>query len=210
MAVRRASRFAWLVPAVVVGSLAPFLVMVLRAVEGRLGANPIATALNQLGLLALVFLTLSLACTPLRLMFRWTWPARIRRTLGLFAFFTALLHFLTYVVLDQGVDWSALLADLTKRPFIIVGFVALLLLVPLALTSTKRAVTTLGYVTWSRLHRIVYLVGILAVVHFFMRVKKDTSLPLSYALVLAFLFLVRMFAAYQKRRVRRQRASAGD
>ena len=122
----------------------------------------------------------------------------------------ALFHFLTYVVLDQGVDWSALLADLTKRPFIIVGFVALLLLVPLALTSTKRAVTTLGYVTWSRLHRIVYLVGILAVVHFFMRVKKDTSLPLSYALVLAFLFLVRMFAAYQKRRVRRQRASAGD
>lgn len=205
---RGASRFSWLVPAVVTGSLVPFSVMAWRAAQGRLGANPIATALNQLGLLALVFLMLSLACTPLRLMFRWTWPARIRRTLGLFAFFTALSHFLVYVVIDQGLDWGALLADLAKRPFIVVGFVALVLLLPLALTSTKRSVSRLGYAAWSRLHRVVYLVGILAVTHFFMRVKKDISLPLAYALVLAFLFLIRLVAAYQKRRVRRQRALA--
>lgn len=204
----RASRFAWLVPAVITGSLVPFCVMAWRSAQGRLGANPIATALNQLGLLALLFLMLSLSCTPLRLMFRWTWPARIRRTLGLAAFFTALLHFSVYLVLDQGLKMEALREDLTKRPFIIVGFLALTLLIPLAVTSTKRSVTRLGYVTWSRLHRLVYLVGILGVLHFFMRVKKDTSLPWVYALALAFLFAVRLFAAYEKRRARRQKELA--
>jgi sulfoxide reductase heme-binding subunit YedZ len=182
--------------------------MAWRAAAGRLGANPIATALNQLGLHALVFLTLSLTCTPLRLMFRWTWPARIRRALGLAAFLTALLHFGVYLVLDQGLAFGTLVSDLTKRPFIVAGFVALLLLVPLVLTSTKRSVTRLGYPTWSRLHRIVYAVGVLGVLHFFMRVKRDTSLPLAYAVVLACLFAVRLFAAHQKRRVRRQRALA--
>jgi len=204
----RASRFAWLVPAVITGSVIPFFVMAWRAAQERLGANPIATVLNQLGLLALLFLLLSLSCTPLRLMFRWTWPARVRRTLGLAAFFTALLHFAVYLVLDQGLKLESLASDLTKRPFIIVGFLALTLLVPLAVTSTKRAVTRLGYATWSRLHRLVYLVGILGVLHFFMRVKKDTSLPWAFALALAFLFTVRLFATYQKRRVRRQKLAA--
>lgn len=206
---RAASRSRWLVPAVVTGSLVPIAVMIWRAAVGRLGANPIATALNQLGLLALVLLLLCLACTPLRLVSGWTWPARVRRTLGLAAFFAALLHFLVYVGLDQGFDLAALTADLTERPFILVGFVALVLLVPLALTSTKRSVTALGYAAWSRLHRIVYLVGVLAVVHFYMRVKKDTSLPMAFGAVLAGLFAVRALGAYQKRRVRRLRARAG-
>ena len=203
---RTASRLAFLVPAVVTGSLVPLAVMAWRASQGRLGANPIATALNQLGMLALVLLVLCLSCTPLRLAFRWTWPARIRRTLGLAAFFAALLHFLVYIGLDQGLDFTALLADLSERPFILVGFIALMLLVPLALTSTKRSVTRLGYLTWSRLHRGVYLIGVLGVVHFYMRVKQDTSLPLGFAFALALLFAVRLLSAYQKRRMRRERA----
>lgn len=207
---RARASLGWLVPAVVTGSLVPLAVMLWRAVTGRLGANPIATALNQLGLLALVLLLASLACTPLRLVSGWRWPARVRRALGLGAFFAALLHFLVYVVLDQGVDLAALGADLALRPFILVGFVALLLLVPLALTSTKRSVTALGYVTWSRLHRLVYLVGVLGVVHFYMRVKKDTSLPLVFALVLGMLLAVRLLAAYQKRRFRRVRERVGQ
>ena len=205
---RTAPRWGWLVPAVVTGSLVPLAVMLWRAASGHLGANPIATALNQLGLLALVLLLLSLACTPLRLGAGWSWPARVRRVLGLAAFFAALLHFLVYVILDQGFSVTALFADLTERPFILVGFLALVLLVPLALTSTKRSVAALGYVAWSRLHRVVYLVGVLGVVHFYMRVKKDTSLPIAFGIALLCLFAVRAFAAYQKRRVRRLRARA--
>lgn len=205
---RPASRLGWLVPAVVTGSLVPLAVMAWRAATGRLGANPIATALNQLGLLSLVLLLASLACTPLRLASGWTWPARVRRALGLAAFFAASLHFLVYVALDQGFDLAALIADLAERPFILVGFVALVLLVPLALTSTKRSVTALGYVAWSRLHRVVYLIGVLGVVHFYMRVKADTNLPITFGAVLALLFGVRLLAAYQKRRVRRLRMNA--
>jgi methionine sulfoxide reductase heme-binding subunit len=114
--VRPASRYSWLVPAVIVGSLLPFAWLIERGLARRLGANPIATVLNQLGLLALVFLCASLACTPLKLMFGWAWPARIRKTLGLFAFFTALTHLTVYAVLDQGLAIAALLADVEKRP----------------------------------------------------------------------------------------------
>lgn len=200
------SRLGWLVPAVVTGALVPLGVMGWRAAAGRLGANPIATALNQLGMLSLVLLCLCLACTPLRLLSGWTWPARVRRALGLAAFFAVLLHFLVYLILDQGFDLAALISDLTERPFILVGFLALVLMLPLALTSTKRSVTALGYPAWSRLHRSVYLVGVLAVVHFYMRVKKDTSLPIAFGALFALMFVVRLVAAHQKRRARRLRA----
>ncbi|HEY6728182.1 MAG TPA: ferric reductase-like transmembrane domain-containing protein [Polyangiaceae bacterium] len=205
---RAASQWGWLVPAVVTGSLVPLAVMAWRAAAGRLGANPIATALNQLGLLALVLLLASLACTPLRLASGWTWPARVRRALGLAAFGAACLHFLVYVALDQGFDLTALIADLVERPFILVGFVALVLLVPLALTSTKRSISALGYLAWSRLHRIAYLVAVLGVVHFYMRVKQDTTLPIALGALLVLLFAVRLLGAYQKRRIRRLRANA--
>src|SRR5262245_22054150 len=131
---------SWLEPAIITGSAIPFLVIAVRALSGSLGANPIATVLNQLGLLALVFLVSSLTCTPLKALFGWNWPIRIRRTLGIFAFGTASAHFLVYVVLDQYLVIRAVIADVTKRPFILVGFLALLSMLPLALTSTKRAV----------------------------------------------------------------------
>jgi len=171
--------------------MAPFAAILLRAIQGRLGANPIATAMNQLGLLALIFLVACLACTPVKVVTGKSWPIRLRKTLGLLAFFTALAHFLTYALLDQALALAAILRDVTKRPFIAVGFTALVLLVPLALTSTKESLQRLGFARWKRLHRLVYAVGVLAVIHFVMRVKADTREPYVWAAVLFVLFVVR-------------------
>src|SRR5439155_16241258 len=114
----RGAPLPWLKPGLFVGALAPLAVMVLEAVQGTLGANPIAEIENVLGLAALVLLVASLACTPARRLFGWAWPARIRRELGLFAFFYVALHFLTYVLVDQGLDAGRIVADLVTRPFI--------------------------------------------------------------------------------------------
>jgi sulfoxide reductase heme-binding subunit YedZ len=166
--------------------------MVVEAIQGRLGANPIAEVENVLGLAALVLLVASLACTPARRLFGWTWPARVRRQLGLFAFFYVALHFLTYVLLDQGLDAGRIVEDIAKRPFITVGFAALVLLTPLALTSTTGSIRRLGYRRWQLLHQLAYVAGVLAVIHFFWRVKIDVSQPLVYAGILAALLLVRV------------------
>jgi methionine sulfoxide reductase heme-binding subunit len=179
---------------VFVGSLAPALRLLVLGARGELGANPIATALNQLGLVALIFLIASLAATPLKAALGWTWPIRIRRMLGLYAFFYASLHFLTYLGLDQVLDLRAVFADITKRKFIAVGLTAFVLLVPLAVTSTDAMVRRLGFVRWKRLHRLVYVAAVLGVVHFIWRVKKDLSQPLTYGAVLAFLLAIRVVA----------------
>jgi sulfoxide reductase heme-binding subunit YedZ len=183
-----------------VGSLAPAIRLLVLGARGELGANPIATALNQLGLVALVFLIASLAATPLKAALGWTWPIRIRRMLGLYAFFYASLHFLTYLGLDQVLDFRAVFADITKRKFIAVGFTAFVLLVPLAITSTDAMVRRLGFVRWKRLHRLVYVAAALGVVHFIWRVKKDLSQPLTYGAVLALLLAVRVVAFGLKKR----------
>ena len=189
---RRRRPVPWLGPAVLLGALAPLGSIAWRARSGALGANPIAEALNELGLLALVFLIASLACTPLRTLFGWMWPIRIRRMLGLLAFSYAALHFSVYVGLDQGLDLRAVLIDIAKRRFILVGFTAFVLLIPLALTSTAASVRRLGYVRWRRLHSLVYPAAVLAVIHFVWRVKKDLSEPMVYAAILALLLLVRV------------------
>lgn len=200
------SKLHWLVPAVVTGALVPFVSIAWRIYQHRLGANPIATALNQIGLLALIFLCASLSCTPLKIAFTWSWPLRVRRTLGLCAFFAAALHFSVYLVLDQGLALGALLGDVFKRPFIAVGFVALLLLVPLAVTSTRRMVQRLGFVRWQRLHRLAYAIGVLGVLHFYLRVKADHTQPVLYALVLGVGFALRGVARLKKSRDLRLRA----
>jgi sulfoxide reductase heme-binding subunit YedZ len=189
----------WLTPGIYLGAMAPLAWILLRAGRGALGANPIAEVMNELGLTALVLLVTSLACTPARHLRGWTWPVRIRRDLGLLAFFYAVLHFLTYLVLDQAADLGAILEDIAERPFITVGFSALVLLVPLALTSTKASVRRLGYARWQRLHQLIYLAGLLAVVHFFWRVKIDLTQPLVYGLVVAVLLGVRL-VVWQGRR----------
>ncbi|HEX2674528.1 MAG TPA: protein-methionine-sulfoxide reductase heme-binding subunit MsrQ [Polyangiaceae bacterium] len=199
------SKLTWLVPATVTGALVPFVSMVWRLSQNRLGANPIATALNQLGLLSLIFLCASLSCTPLKIAFAWNWPLRVRRTLGLCAFFSVALHFLVYLVLDQSLAVSAVVADILKRPFIALGFAAFVCLVPLALTSTKRSVARLGFRRWQLLHRLAYLIGVLAVLHFYLRVKANHTQPIVYGLILALGFALRGIARLQKSRAARAR-----
>lgn len=198
-AVRKTPPHPWLKPAVFVGSLTPVAALFIRALRGELGANPISQALNQLGLMALVFLVAALACTPLKTLFGWTWPIRLRRMLGLYAFFYATLHVSTYTGLDQFFDWHAIFDDVTKRKFIFVGFAAFLLLIPLAVTSTSAAVKRMGYVRWKQLHRLAYVAPLLGVIHFTWRVKKDVSEPALYAMVLGALFLVRLVVYFRSR-----------
>ncbi len=181
----------WLYPATVTGSLVPLAALLGRAATGTLGAEPIAIALNQLGLLALIFLVLSLACTPLKILFGWIWPITLRKTLGLFGFFYASLHFLTYAIIDQGLALPAIWKDVTERKFIFVGMSALVLLVPLAVTSTASAVKRMGARRWRRLHQLAYVAASLGAVHFVLRVKKDVREPAVYCGVLVILFAIR-------------------
>ncbi len=197
-------KLGWLVPAVVTGGLAPAVLLLARAVKGDLGANPISEAMNQLGLLALTLIVLSLAATPLKIATGWTWPIRIRKSLGLLGFFYVCAHFLVYAAVDQGLALRAILEDITKRPFILVGFAALVLLVPLALTSTSNALKRLGFVRWKRLHRLAYVVAILGVVHFVLRVKKDVTEPAIYGAVLTGLFLIRILDWVRERQQRKR------
>src|SRR5436190_15773871 len=197
---RLAKRQPWLKPGVFVGALVPVGAIVWHAWRGELGANPIAQALNQLGLTALIFLVAALACTPLKILFGWTWPIRLRRMLGLFGFFYALLHVGTYVGLDQVLDWRAIWDDVTKRKFIFVGFSAFVMLVPLAATSTAAALKRLGYARWKRLHRLAYVAPLLGVIHFTWRVKRDVREPVTYAVVLGVRLLVRLGVYLRARR----------
>ena len=155
---------------------------------------------QQLGLVALVLLISTLACTPAQEALGWTWPARIRRTLGLFAFFYACLHFVTYVALDQGLAWAALIQDVLKRNFILVGLLALVLMAPLAATSTQGMVRRLGFAKWKRLHRLAYASAVLGVIHFLWRVKKDRTQPAIYGAILLSLLAFRVWSALRKAR----------
>lgn len=166
--------------------------LAVRAATDQLGADPIAEGLNALGDLAIKCLLLCLACTPARILFGATWPLAVRKHLGLLAFAYALLHFGVYVLIDRAGELGTLFEDITKRPFIVVGFVALLLLVPLAATSSKAAIKKLGGRRWNRLHKLVYAIAILAVVHFIMRAKKDVTEAALHGGVLAFLLAVRI------------------
>ncbi|WP_441293093.1 protein-methionine-sulfoxide reductase heme-binding subunit MsrQ [Sorangium sp. KYC3313] len=197
-------KLGWLPPAVVAGGLVPLVVLGLRAGAGALGPDPVAEALNQLGLLALLLLVASLTATPLKLVSGWTFPLRIRKALGLLAFFYACAHFLTYALIDQGLDVRAIVEDITERPFLLAGFVALLALVPLAATSTARMLKRLGAARWKRLHRLAYAAAVLGIVHFFLRVKKDATEPMIYAALLALLFAVRIASAVLRRRAERR------
>ena len=192
----------WLKPAVLTAGVVPLAAIALGFARGTLGANPIAEALNELGLMALVFLVASLACTPIKEIFGVTWPIRIRKALGLYAFFYATLHFVTYAALDQTFDLAAIVKDITARPFILVGFAAFVLLVPLAITSTSGMLKRLGAKRWKMLHRLAYVASVLGVVHFFLRVKKDVREPLVYAAVLALFFAVRVVAALRAKKAR--------
>lgn len=196
----------WLKPGIIAGALVPGATTLGLWAAGRLAADPIAEALNRFGLLALVFLVATLACTPLKTLFGWTWPIRVRRTLGLLSFGYASTHFFTYAVIDQGLRLGAIVEDIAERKFILVGFLTFLILVPLAVTSTNASVRRLGFARWQRLHRLVYLAGALAILHFVWRVKADVTEPAIYGGLLAALLGVRVLYAFRRRIVARRTA----
>lgn len=173
--------------------------------QDDLGANPIEALTRGLGTWALNFLLITLAVTPLRKLTGAHWLIRLRRMLGLFCFFYALLHWTSYIWLDQFFDWGEIARDILKRPFITMGMIAFLLLVPLAVTSNNYAIRRLGGKRWQELHRTVYAIGILAVFHYLWMVKLDILKPLLYGLVLAALLGVRAWWRYQEK----QRQLAG-
>lgn len=173
--------------------LLPLVALLTGLWTDNLGANPIEAVIRRLGDWALRLLLVTLAVTPLRRLFGLHWLLRLRRQLGLFAFFYAFLHLIAYLWLDQFFDWSAIWADILKRPFITVGFVAFVLLVPLALTSTNAMIRRLGGRRWQALHRAVYVIAVAGVVHFWWMVKIDLTQPTIYAAVLTGLLGLRLY-----------------
>lgn len=171
--------------------LIPLLRLLYLGLNDSLGANPIEFITRSTGTWTLVGLLMTLAITPLRKLTGRTWLIRFRRLLGLFAFFYACLHFTTYIWLDQFFDPASIIKDIYKRPFITVGFTAFVLLIPLAYTSRQSMMKKLGR-GWQRLHRLVYLIASLGVVHYWWLVKKDLTQPLIFACVLAILLAMRL------------------
>jgi sulfoxide reductase heme-binding subunit YedZ len=145
-----------------------------------LGANPVETLLHGLGLWGLRFLVITLAVTPLKDILGKPWPLAFRRMLGLFAFFYVLLHFLTWLIIDQEMYWPGILTDIGKRPFITIGFAAFLMLIPMAITSTNGMIRRLGAQRWRKLHRLIYIITLFGVWHFYWLVKSDVREPLMY------------------------------
>jgi sulfoxide reductase heme-binding subunit YedZ len=171
----------WIKPVLFILCLLPAIGLVSNAlgIAGSLGTNPIETLQDTLGQWGLRFLLITLAVTPLRDWFNAPWLVQLRRMLGLYAFFYVLMHFLTWLVLDQGLYWQGILADIAKRPFITIGFAALLLLIPLAATSTNAMMRRLGK-RWKKLHRLIYPIVLLGVWHYYWQVKADVREPLVY------------------------------
>ena len=185
--------------------LLPLLVLLYRASTDGLGANPISYVTNWLGQWTFRLLLVSLALTPLRMVTGLAWPVLLRRLVGLFTFFYASLHFSVWILLDHFFNWDQMLGDLVKRRYITVGMLALLCLIPLAITSTNRMVKRLGGNTWRRLHRLIYLIGILAALHFLWLAKGFRPDAFLYAGLLILLLGVRLFDAI-RRRLRRRAA----
>jgi sulfoxide reductase heme-binding subunit YedZ len=162
----------------------------------RVGPNPLDFATKTTGMLTLIFLSLTVAITPLRKIFGINSLVKVRRMLGLFAFFYGTLHLLTYVWFDRQFNLLSVVQDVAKRPFILFGMTAFVLMVPLAITSTNKMVKRLGGKRWAMLHRLVYLSAIAGVVHFWMLVKSDISLPLTFGFIVLFLLGYRLLAKY--------------
>lgn len=186
--------------------LLPLVRLFYGALNQGLGANPIEFMQRFLGTWTFNFLLITLMVTPLRKLTGWHWLIRLRRMFGLFAFFYATMHLLNWLVLDNYFDWRAIVADILKRPYITVGFAAFALLVPLAGTSSNAMVRRLGGRRWQSLHRSVYAVAILGVVHYWWLVKKDVTWPLIYGVMVALLLGVR--ALWREKERRLQRAGA--
>jgi sulfoxide reductase heme-binding subunit YedZ len=194
----RARPDRWLKPAVFILCLLPLLWLPTQFLIYGFGANPIETAIRYMGDWALRFLLVALAVTPVRILTGWTIVSRLRRMLGLFAFTYVAVHVMLYVGLDQFFDWNAIGKDIIKRTYITFGMIGLVILIPLAITSTDTMLRKLGGVNWRRLHRLVYVAGIAAVVHYYFMVKAGHVQPLIYGAILALLFAVRIYKRFAR------------
>ena len=197
-------RFIWK-PIVFLACLLPIFLIVGDAFEitGRLGANPVEAILDRFGNWALRFIMITLAITPLRRMTGWNWLSRFRRMLGLFTFFYAFMHFTTWYVLDREMRLDDIIEDVIERPFITLGFVAVILLTALAVTSFTAIRRRMGK-RWQSLHNMAYVIGILGVWHYWWQVKKDVTEPLIYAAILTVLLGIRVIRLWRRRRKPRQ------
>ncbi len=176
-------------------ALLPLARLVWLGMNDGLGANPVEFVEHSTGIWALVFLLITLTMTPIRLITGQVWQIQLRRVLGLFMFFYACLHIVTYVWLDFSLIWDEMVVDIAKHPRILVGFAAFILAIPLAATSNSYMIKRLK-TNWKKLHQLVYLIAILAVIHFLMLVKKDLTEPFYYAAALAILFAIRLYYKY--------------
>ena len=181
---------------VLINAGVPAVMLARDYLNAELGANPLEFVTHTTGTLTLVFLLLTLAVTPLRKIFGLPWMIHLRRTLGLYAFFYGTAHLAAYVWFDKAFGFGAIVSDVGKRPFIALGMTGYLLMVPLAVTSTNAMVKRLGGKTWARLHRLVYIAATLGVLHFWMLVKSDVRLPLTFGFILALLFAHRLAVKY--------------
>ena len=175
--------------------LLPLVFLFVGAINDSLGANPVETLTRETGEWTLRFLLLTLLVTPVRQILSWPWLIKLRRMLGLYVFFYAVMHLLTYVWFDQFFDMNEIIKDIIKRPFITIGFVAFILLVPLALTSTNKMICRLKK-NWVKLHKLIYVIAVLGVLHFIWLVKADYLAPMFYGSIL---FLLLSYRAYHQR-----------
>jgi sulfoxide reductase heme-binding subunit YedZ len=190
----------WIVkPLAFLGGLTPLLALIWWAESGQLSANPLDDITDQTGTWTLRFLMITLAITPLRRLTGWNSLIRFRRMSGLFAFSYGFLHFITYVWLDKFFDFAAIVMDIPQRPFITAGFTGLVLMLPLAITSTKKWIRRLGGKRWQMLHRLVYVTATAGVIHYLWLVKADTHRPVRYGILLAVLLGFRAWNALQPR-----------
>ncbi len=184
---------------IVLNGLLPMLLILMDRWRGKLGANPVEFVTRATGVLTLVFLILTLLVTPMRKIFGWNWLLKQRRLIGLYAFFYSVAHLLTYLAGDR--DWALLTvtADVYKRPFIAVGMVSFLMMVPLAVTSTNAMIKKLGGKRWAQLHRLTYFITIGGVVHYYMIVKSDITYPVLFGLATAVLLGYRLVVSLSAR-----------
>ena len=177
-------------------ALVPLMLLLWDVYRKRVGANPVEFMTRTTGMLTLIFLMISLAVTPVRKITGSNWVVKFRRMLGLYAFFYGALHLLTYVWFDRFFNFRSIAGDVLQRPFIAIGMTAFFLMVPLAITSTSKMIKRLGGKRWAKLHRLVYLAGVAGVLHFWMLVKSDTRLPLTFAFILLLLLGYRLLIRF--------------
>lgn len=187
-------------PVVFLACLEPFLWLLYNFFWGDLGVNPVETITNHTGIWTLRLIVITVAITPARWLTGWNPLIQYRRLLGLFAFFYGVQHFMTYFILDHQLAFDGLWDDVLKRPYITMGFTGFVLMIPLALTSTQGWIRRLGGRRWNLLHRLIYATAILAVIHYWWKVKLDTTNPRNYALLVAVLLGARVWHAVRRRR----------